>query len=149
MNNRKCWPALFWSLNAFIPLICGVIIYLFIGGETYISVFVNKYLGLVLFPVSIPKEGFVRTALLFCRWYVCDILWAYSLAFCCAFVLKNSTKFLFLTAVICIAFETALEIGQKFEIIRGTFDYFDVFFESMSTGIALYVINRNIFQKGV
>ena len=47
--------------------------------------------------------------------------------------------------IVGVAFEIVIEYSQKFNLIRGTFDYFDIVFEFLSTCFALIVIS--IYNK--
>ena len=125
----------FWLVNTLLPLLFGLFIYILYRPDTYISsVFLR-----ILNTSGIPSEQLsARSA--FLRFYLCDILWAYALTFTISFLLGQLKKELFLTAAICVAFEGMIEFMQKWQIIRGTFDWIDLLSEALATMFAISMI---------
>ena len=141
MEQARENDRLFYILNICIPLVTGAIIYFVFRPDTYISDFFRNVFVLPTLSVS---PGWFSD---FLRNFACDVLWAYALMIAVFAVSKKSDKRLIVTAVLCIAFEIAIELCQNIGIISGTFDVLDVIFEIIATIVAVIIIKKKIRKR--
>lgn len=127
---------MFYVVNILVPLSLGLIIYLVLRPDSYVSRFLNHYIHLHTNVASFLPEGFQR----FLKYYVADILWSYSLCFAIMASLNHSQKELIVGFFICVGFETIIEVLQIPSAFPGTFDPVDILFECLSNAVALSVI---------
>lgn len=120
------------SLNIFLPLTVGLCIYLLFYKGTYI----NSVLGISL---DLQAKTFLGIIL---KSWVCDFLWAYSLANALYFCLFAFEKKILISAILSIVFATAFELFQLFGIVVGTFDILDIIFQIVAVLIAVTLIKR-------
>ena len=143
MNDNSIDKYLFWSLNILIPLTSGALIYLYFRPETYLSTFLSK-----LFGVHFEKTNISGSVIrYFLCYYLSDILWAYSLTFVLSLLIGYSKTALIITGATAFLFEIGVELLQKFEIIKGTFDIYDFLTESIATISALIFISLYFQQR--
>lgn len=132
---------LFYLINITIPMILGLLIYLFSSDDTLVSDFFNYFMGLS-FP---PLNKFIMFR--FARNYLCDAFWAYALFFSLCFFCKNKASSFAISAVSCIAFEFL----QKLGVVSGTFDILDILFELIAVIASASIIHlftrRNDYEK--
>jgi len=137
MKGRKRYTLIFFCVNIAVPIILGALIYLFFRKDTYISIFISKYLALPN-PESVFSPFIEKTL----KNYFADTMWAYSLTFSVLLILGYSKKNLFITFGVCSIFETTIECLQKTKLFHGTFDVLDIAFELITTIFALLVIKK-------
>lgn len=137
MRENSSQRYFFYGLNAVIPLVLGLFLYLTLRADAYVSIILSKYISLPSFPYS----TFPNWAVVFLRNFASDILWAYSLGFAVMFVLGHSRKNLLCGFFLCIGFEVLLEVFQKAGVFLGTFDFLDILLEAISICLALFIIN--------
>lgn len=90
---------------------------------------------------SISDESVPPRLAGFLRNYSADIFWAYSLMMALVFVFGFSRSNMLYAFILAVTFEIFIEYSQKKNLLRGTFDYFDIVFEFLSTCFALLVIS--------
>ncbi len=117
-------------LNIFIPLLVGVIIYLWIDRDVYF-LRVLRDLGLI----GSGSESLGKIANLL-RNYGCDVLWAYALSFAILLIFASD----YMQALFfCIGFETVMEGVQIIPSVSGTFDWRDLLLEwAVSISVFMY-----------
>ncbi|MBQ6752999.1 MAG: hypothetical protein IJR10_04425 [Clostridia bacterium] len=136
MNNvSKKTEILFYALNIVLPIIIGTLIYVCVKRDSYIATVILKVFDLPNLNEAIIPH-FFRS---FLKCFAADMLWAYSLTFTIYFVSGCKTG---TTLTVCLIFETVLELLQKTNVIKGTFDFFDIAFEALSIALALLIIKK-------
>lgn len=83
----------------------------------------------------------------FLRNFSCDMLWAYALTIAIFWCREKEPDKRLKTISECVLFETMLEILQYVEILSGTFDFWDIFVQAISTIIAAAVTCAGINQN--
>lgn len=134
MNNKR---RLFTALNILLPLIAGVMVYIFIQKNTHLE---NVLVG--IFAVDFKPLIWSGWTYTFTICWLCDVLWAYSLTFSLWAVLcpwKNAVLF---SVVLAFVAGVSFELLQFFEVMSGTFDIFDIILELMAASLAAVVIKR-------
>ena len=129
-------------LNCFLPLFWGGIIYILFRPDTYISSFFYGLFSVELF-VSISENIVVS----FLKYWFCDFLWAYSLAFCLLIVFEKSNYKFILPIIISAVFCIILETLQKLGVISGTFDWWDLLAELTAVASAVIIKRRFFYEK--
>jgi len=84
---------------------------------------------------------------IFARNFLSDIFWAYSLTHTAFFIFHTERKHGVGVFLICVAFETAIELFQKANILPGTFDILDILFEICITAFVTQLINIIFKEK--
>ncbi|MBP3330420.1 MAG: hypothetical protein J6L89_06260 [Clostridia bacterium] len=125
----------FIFLNIVVPLILGLIIYVFMKNGTYINTFLKTESD--YYPESILGVFIVN-------WF-CDFLWAYALLFLLYFVLFPFQNRIAISSVMTFVLGTILEILQKFDVLTGTFDWWDIVIETIA--VIVSVINLFFINK--
>ncbi len=138
MKDNAVPRHVFYGLNIFIPLLFGAFLYLTLRSDSFLSVFINRYIA---FP-SFSYSAFPRWLITFLRNFACDILWAYSLSFAVMHILDYCRKNLRHAFILCVCFICLVEAFQKAGIFHGTFDYLDILLEVCSVFIALQLIKK-------
>lgn len=123
----------FYFLNIFIPLLLGVCVYVIFRPDTYIARCLY-----ILFPTSVLENIQVGTEHVFCKNFMCDMLWAYALYAAVAVCVGTQNR---ITAGgiswgLCIFVEVLQQIG----LLNGTGDVWDVMFEGVAIVAAIVVI---------
>lgn len=126
-------------LNTIVPLGIGTLYYVLFRPESYIGQIVTN-----LYDVSYLRQithNYLANKVV--SFYMCDVLWAYSLGW---FMMAIARDLLSARLSFCIItfFEIVVEFFQMFNIISGTFDWFDIFFEMLATMIAIYFAQKEI-----
>lgn len=132
--NRK---VVFWGVNILLPIILGVTVYVLFRPDTYVSQFVYSQLGFnpKISIAFVPVSKFVK-------YYLCDILWAYSLTFSMIFILKNEKNKYKIALPVCIVFEIIIELLQLCRSLPGTFDFVDMFNECVTTILIIFICRK-------
>ncbi len=134
VSDRR--PFLFYFLNIVIPLLIGLFIYLTLRRDAFISVVLNRY-------VSLPELSYPKLPEwpgLFLRYYASDMLWAYALCFAVQFILGYSRRNQRISFLLCAGLVVLIELLQKYAVIHGTFDLFDIVAETCSVCISLLTV---------
>ena len=134
MNNKR---RLFTALNILLPLIAGVIVYIFVQKSTYLENVLVGFFAADFKPLI--WSGWTYT---FTVCWLCDVLWAYSLTFSLWMVLCSWKNAVLFSAVLAFVAGAAFELLQLFEVMGGTFDVFDMVLELMAASLAAVVIKR-------
>ncbi len=121
------------ALNIVLPLVIGLLIYIFLKHGTYINVLFN-------YESDIYLTGFFGNAVI--SWAT-DILWAYSLSFL-LFALSAPFKRKYPILITEIIFFIIMEMLQKYSIITGTFDIIDIAAEILAM---LFVFTLYVFLE--
>lgn len=119
--NKK--TIIFYIINIIFPLFLGCLIYIFTRDTTYINKIFNA-------TVHIEKNALINIF----SFYVADYLWAYALFFSLRFF-WNSVLSACLTVFWGIIWE-CLQIS----VIKGTFDFIDIFMYILATLIAIIIL---------
>lgn len=126
--KEKTKYIVFCLSNCIFSLLAGTLIYVFVGGNTYI----NKII--MLHPM--PKNDTVLGELL--RYYLVDALWAYALTFSLSVFINRICA-----GIIAFLFGLIWEICQKYSIIPGTFDIIDIIMYLTASMLAVLIIHLN------
>jgi hypothetical protein len=81
----------------------------------------------------------------FIRNYLPDMVWGYSLIFSLVICNGNNTADLLGIFLVAVVFSIAIESLQLTNIVRGTFDVFDIMVEVLSEGFAVFIIEIIIY----
>lgn len=133
MNKKK--QILF---HIVMPIIIGVIIYLIWSPNVYFTVFFWELLPIdnPFIDLEISEMPFIIRMI---RYYLCDILWMYALTYSILLIIEEKEKkSILLGCVISAIFGTLIELSQLFDFVAGSFDYFDILIQiitSFFTGI--------------
>ena len=130
--SNKTKKILFLISNAFVPLLLGLAIYVFMKNGTYI----NSFLG-VEFNYS-PKTVL---GIFIANWF-CDFLWSYALVFALYLVLSPFKNNLIFSCVTSALLGLILELLQGTNILSGTFDWWDIIIEIVAVIIALLILKK-------
>lgn len=132
-------------LNIFIPIIIGTIIYILLSPNAYIT---KLFWGIINEGNPLSKINIMEMPIIvrWIRYYLCDILWAYALTYSIVCILWNGSVCSAVNAcVVSVIFIMVVEISQITNYISGTFDYFDLIFQivtSFFAGIIYYKKRR-------
>ena len=132
-------------LNCFLPLIFGGGIYAVFRPTSYVSGVFNN-IGFInrLSDTASQLDGWFIS---FLKYWFCDFLWAYALAFCLLLVFeKTKHKFIY-SIIISVILSVSLETLQFFSIISGTFDWWDLLAELTAVVLAVIIKRRISYEK--
>lgn len=116
------------------PLILGASYYILFENTSYINMLFSKYV--VDFSLMPEKNKLY----LFCNNYLCDICWSFSLESAVLLIMYDTKWRYIISLCISIAFSTALELLQLFNIFSGVFDLHDILYEAIAILIACAII---------
>lgn len=83
----------------------------------------------------------------FLKYWFCDFLWAYALAFCLLLVFEKAKHKYIYPVILSIGLSVTLEALQGFQVISGTFDFWDLFAEFLAIAIAVIIKRRIQYEK--
>ena len=126
--KEKTKYIVFCLSNCIFSLLIGALIYVLVGGNTYINKIITIY--------PMLKNDTVFGELL--RFYLADALWAYALTFSLSIFINN-----FCAGVTAFSFGLIWEISQKYSIISGTFDIIDIIMYLAASMLAVLIIQLN------
>lgn len=131
-------------LSAIIPILIGVAVYFYFRPDTYISKFIADKTG--LHSTYVPSKD-DRLFIKFCRYYLCDIAWAFALpnALFLAFEMNPAKQNSI--AVITLVMILLSEGLQVFGIIPGTGDLIDVIIEICAAAAAIILIKKRFLEE--
>ena len=134
-----------YLLNSFIPVFAGVIIYTLFRKDAYISLLLDRF---VSFP-EIQTSGVPAWVSRFVKNYAADVLWAYSLTFAVMWSVnsENSLNDSLEVFSICFCFICLVELFQKTGVFRGTYDFLDISFETVSVCFAIFIAGKGGKRK--
>jgi|GEM_PF-2103352 len=120
--------------TAVLPLLGGLLCYLLFRPDTYISTLIYGLLGIDGFKFNFP----VNVLTTFTRNFVPDICWAVSLFLFLELIFSEKET----AAVTTILFAVLTEMLQMTDIMPGTFDVWDIIFETAGVITAYAVTTR-------
>ena len=116
-----------------IPLIAGGVFYYLFCSEAIFVKTIDKVLP-ISFHYFVNMSGGMRLV----RWYMPDMLWAYSFTYIC-WSLKSSERASVLgTVIFVICFIILGETIQMSESVVGTFDICDILLELVAAGLSIF-----------
>ena len=123
----------------------GGSIYVFFRPTAYVSRVPNK-IGFInrLSEKASQIDGWFVS---FLKYWFCDFLWAYALAFCLLLVFEKTKHKYIYPVAISIAFSVLIEIMQVFSFISGTFDWWDLIAELTAIALAVIIKRRISYEK--
>lgn len=133
--KAKC----FYWINIIIPIVLGTIVYILFREDTYISIIFMKIMKEVGIEIALP-HNLDNPIADFARNHLCDILWAYALTFTVVLAGDFQKKQMIIPFIISAVFGISMELLQKFDIITGTFDYWDIVFQVIASVCAIIII---------
>jgi glycopeptide antibiotics resistance protein len=138
-----------YLIHVLIPLVLGLILYLVLQPEAYVSTFIRQILHMDGWELQ-GETVSGSPLLLFLRNFGSDILWAYALVFAVYFFARNTKMPLYGVFLLCALFLLLIEILQYTDIIPGIFDIIDIILESAAACAAIFMlwIMRKGEQKG-
>ena len=143
MRTKEKDRIVFRIMNIFVPLLSGLMLYVLMTDDTYISQWIRSVSVFEKDPVLRPEAGLLR----FCRNHLCDMCWSYSMVFCVAWILGDGAEQLTVSVSVCTLFSVLLELFQSSAVFPGTFDVWDILLEIVSCLTAGMVIYTNIRRK--
>lgn len=135
-----------YFFNVIVPLVLGILIYIFVRPDTYISQCFYRVLN-VLGQSSKRYVLLPRWIRILIGGYGADILWAYALTYAVFSALQDVTNSLLPVIMICVLFEAGIEFMQMFPAVSGTFDWWDIILEICATAIASLIIKKHREEK--
>jgi uncharacterized MAPEG superfamily protein len=139
IRNKKT-VFIFYIVNAIVGLVLGVFIYIVFRTDTYISKYLIGVTRLKSLSMYMSEKDNIFTQ--FARNHMCDFLWAYAFTFSMQIFIKANDKDEYIKlSFYCLLFEILVEVVQKLNIIKGTFDVYDIIFEGLASFIALFIIS--------
>ena len=126
----------FWLLIIVLPLMIGLLVYLFFRQDSLIA-------QLVLKRIHIPAISFGETnsiVVLFIRYYLSDLMWAISLTSAMALIIGHKLRDLVIVFVIALSTEFLVEFLQMPRILTGSFDILDLLTEAVGSIISIIII---------
>lgn len=135
-------PGVFWYMNVFLPLICGMTLYMFIH-QDWLFAFAERQSSLFCWLRSITYREFRPQSWFgyFVKNQLGDLLWAYAFEVTLVLSTGNLRKALLYGIVITIA----AELFQLLPIVYATFDILDII--AQVVGIILASIVSRCFYK--
>lgn len=124
----------YFILNIIVPLVVGALIYYILFPDIIFVKTIDELIG-VSFHISV-KIG--NVVIRYLRYYLLDLLWAYSLMSLVSMMFKDSKA----VYVISFVFIIAMEMIQKVPGIPGTFDVIDIVIEMIAGLIAIRINKR-------
>lgn len=124
----------FYILNIVLPLVIGTMVYVYVKPSAPISQLIYFLLHISSPVLQVGPTGIHR----FIQYYLCDILWSYSLTFALSLYLGKDK--LLLTYVIAASFSTLVEVLQLLPYVLGSFDIFDIIVQLIACTISIHII---------
>lgn len=129
-----------------IPLSAGLIFYIFNSPGTYISqafyALIGKEYALFRLNVESSEAAFMQS-------FFCDICWSWALESSILLILPRKKKSFIASVLISVSVSTVLELLQLLQVVRGTFDIYDIAVETAAiiiSGSVVYFISRRKIQ---
>ena len=133
--RRPCLR-IFYVFNILWSILLGTFVYVLFRRDTYIYKIIAQIISI---PV-ISLDDIPAAIKIILNYYVSDALWAYALEFSVFYCLMDYDNKYTCAFSACCLFEIVMEFLQKWQFLRGTFDWFDICVEILSNVIALYII---------
>ena len=131
-------------LSAIIPILIGVAVYVYFRPDTYISGIIADKTGLLSSFVPGRDDNML---IKFCRYYLCDIVWAFALPNALFLAFEADPERINLIGAITMAMILLSEVLQVFSVIPGTGDLMDVIMEICSAAAAIILIKKRILEE--
>lgn len=132
---KRCHYNFLLILNCIISLFAGILIYTLFKRGTYFNNLIQHFISLPFYMVN----TMVGKAILI---WGCDFLWAYSLNFALALILKPFNRTILLSSLLAFSAGFLFEILQYFGIFSGTYDFFDILSEAAAVIVSGLMINK-------
>ena len=132
--------------NIIIPIFLGAVIYYVIAPEVIFVKYIDDFMGIGFHIKNLDTANVVIRLI---RYYLLDMLWAYSLVFSVFFVLGNNKADLLKSFIVAFTFSTIMEVLQFTPASRGTFDMFDIVFEFLSEVVAVFIIKKHTIKEEI
>lgn len=143
MKDRKK-NAIKVLLSAIIPILIGVVVYFYLRPDTYISEFIANKTGLQSSYVPRKDDNIL---IKFCRYYLCDIAWAFALPNALFLAFEMNPKRINIIVTITVVMILLSEVLQVFGFIPGTGDPFDVIIEICAATAAIILIKKSFLEE--
>ena len=124
----------YFILNIIVPLVVGALIYYILFPDIIFVKTIDELIG-VSFHIPV-KIG--NVIIRYLRYYLLDLLWAYSLMSLVSMMFKDSKA----VYAISFVFIIAMEMMQMVPSIPGTFDVIDIVIEMIAGLIAIRINKR-------
>ena len=139
-NSAEKQRIMVFAVNIFLPLLLGIILYLWIKPSARCSLVLYRILHLEQFRPfeenDAPFGGY------FVKHQLCDMLFAYSLTFALLFLFRKEKHGCIVACAVAVLFETLLEIAQLWRF-PGNFDVWDIIAEiTITAAILLFTISK-------
>ena len=123
----------FFVINVAIPLVIGLLLYLFIRKDSFISGAFERISGI---SVSVHLENVDSKIIVrFIRNYLADIIWAYAVTSALLLIHDTAGYSELKIVLICLTVELIMEVIQVVNPFF-TFDWIDILVEFIATGTA-------------
>ncbi len=126
---------LFWIAITVVPLIAGSIIYLAFRPTAIVSKAIYGLFDINPAYIETPDNLFWR----FIKYYLGDFLWAFSLTALVKLILGKGKPQSIVALSIGISVGFLVELFQKYGLIPGTFDFFDLLVETLGAILSLII----------
>ena len=126
---------IFWFMMVVIPLVVGLVVYLFFKPSAYVSKLITSTLGIRGLSVQVPNDWFWNIV----RYYMCDFLWAFSLTAVIALIFYDSRYTVFISISICLLVGIFIELMQLWHFVSGIFDVGDLIAQSIGSIISIII----------
>ena len=140
MLHRK-----YYVINMCLPLIIGAFFYLLFRPDILLSRTIYAIFNIR--PFYLLYDRIIENAIgrLLVN-YLCDFLWAYSLAWSLLYLKSIFGYSMRKTICYCIVTDCIMELLQLIDYMGGTFDYYDIVIQILATLVAL-IIHRIHIRK--
>lgn len=133
---RRCF---IYLIHASIALLIGLGYYMWRRPTAAITLLVHKLASATLSDIPCPFAGSVWMN--FVDGHLADFLWAYTLTFCIGAVYYGKRNWR-TGLIMCLIADCVMELMQGFHLLRGTFDWMDIFVQLGATLLVQWMINR-------
>lgn len=135
MELRYLTKKIIYLVNILIPLFLGTVLYIAFRQDTYIARWFYR-----IFHIEFLIEANENICVKFIQNYMCDMLWAYALMM--ALWLASGKTMLYRVGMMTFLFTMLVECLQIIELMKGTFDVWDILLEGIAISIATFAIER-------
>lgn len=129
-------------VNISIPIIIGTAIYIIFSPNIYVTKYFWKMIHFPnpFYDIDIMSMPIVIRLM---RFYLCDALWTYSLTYSVISIIgKKDVKSIIKGCYISVAFLIVIEVAQIFMVLPGTFDYFDLLIQIITSIVTGIIYNK-------
>ena len=122
------------TINILVPIVVGFLLYAVVFGDAILVNGVIKGIGITIDPLIKNHNH----ATLLVRYYLADMLWAYSLTFACYAILRDIVYCI----RVAIPFSVLIECLQIVPGVPGVFDLYDILVEMVAVFFAVFVLRK-------